>query len=188
MKKLLTLTIVIALCLFAVGCDDGSSSTKTTSEESTLVVASYTTVWHDNGTSYSSYVYDDIRYSVTSVPFEGVEYEKASSDFDGPLSSTADINYVGTASIQSDPYLTHWQDGSSTYSSKPFGGVTYRPRTVYNNEEDNYYYSSYYNSYVLYEGTATEGSYSDYELEGDTYVNKNLVDNDGRVSLVSNDD
>jgi hypothetical protein len=188
MKKLLALTLVVVLGLFTFGCDDSassSSSTSTTDNGSTTAVESYTTAWH-NGTS--SVYYDNVRYSVTSVPFEGVVYERATADFDGPVSSLADINYVGTANITNKPYLTHWVDGTSTYSSKPFDGVTYRSRTVYNNNEDSYYYSSYYNSYVLYEGTATEDSRSDYELEGDTYVNKNVIDNDGFVSRLDNND
>jgi hypothetical protein len=114
------------------------------------------------------------------VPFEGITYEPANSNFNGPLSSTADINYVGTANVQDKAYLTHWPDGTSTYSCKPFDGVTYRSRTVYNQDDDIYSYS-YYESYVLYEGTALAGSRSDFELDGEIYVDKTLVDNDGVV-------
>ncbi|MDR1483956.1 MAG: hypothetical protein LBT09_03935 [Planctomycetaceae bacterium] len=191
MKKLLTLTFVVVLGLFTVGCDDSTSSSSTstaTDKDSTLEVVSYTTAWTNNGNSYSSYYYNDVRYSVTAVPFEGIAYEKASSDFNGPLSTTADVNYIGTANVQSEPYLTHWQDGTSTYSSKPFDGVTYRSRTVYNNDGDSYY-NSYDYGYVLYEGTASDdSSRSDYELDGDVYVNKNLIDNDGRVTRIDGND
>ncbi|MDR1477693.1 MAG: hypothetical protein LBJ00_01995 [Planctomycetaceae bacterium] len=188
MKKLLALALVVVMSLFTIGCDDSSSSSTDTqtNSASTTLVASYTTAWPNNG-STSAYYYD-IRYSVTAVPFEGVSYDKATDSFNGPLSSMADINYVGTGNVQDNPYLTHWDDGTSTYSCKPFDGVTYRQRTVYNNEDDGYYYSSYYMSYVLYEGTATDGSRSDFELEGDVYINQNVVDNDGRVTRVDSNE
>ncbi|MDR0392543.1 MAG: hypothetical protein LBH59_11585 [Planctomycetaceae bacterium] len=187
MRKLLTLTLVIVLGLFTFGCDDSaSSSSSATDSESTRQIASYSTAWYDNGNSTSSYYYN-IRYSVTEVPFEGIEYEVATSDFKGPLNSIADVNYVGTANVSSDPYLTHWSDGTSTYSTKAFDGVTYTRRTFYNNDNDSYVFGSY-ESYVMYEGTALEGTRDDYILEGDTYVNKNTVDNDGYVSRFNDND
>jgi hypothetical protein len=195
MKKLLTLTLVVALSLFTIGCDESTSSTSSSSsstnsstgdaDNSTAKVASYTTVWYNNGSNYSSVYYDN-SYSVTSLPFEGITYDKATSNFNGPLSATADINYVGTANVQDDPYLTHWSDGTSTYSCKPFDGVDYRSRTVYNNEDD-YYSSSYYESYVLHEGTASDSVRDDFELDGDIYMNKNVVDNDGKETQLNND-
>jgi hypothetical protein len=177
------------MSFFTIGCDDSSSSSTSTTQTdnaSTAAVVSYTTAWHGNGNT--SYYYDYSRYSVTSVPFEGVTYEVANGNFDGPLSTMADINYVGTGNVQDNPYLTHWADGTSTYSSKPFDGITYRQRTVYNNSDDDWYYSySYYESYVLYEGSATDdSSRGDYELQGDVYINTTVVDNDGMVTRLNN--
>jgi hypothetical protein len=187
MKKLLTLTLVIVLGLFTFGCDDSASSSSSTTEtDSTREVASYSTAWYDNGNSTSSFYYN-VRYSVTTVPFEGIEYEVATADFKGPLNSMADVNYVGTANVSNDPYLTHWPDGKSTYSTKPFDGVTYSRRTFYNNDNDSLLLSSH-ESYVMYEGTALEGSRDDYILEGDTYVDKNTVDNDGYRSRFNGND
>jgi hypothetical protein len=184
--------MIVALGLSTIGCDDTSSSSSSESTtDSTQKVASYTTVWHqsDEDYYYSSYYYET-RYSVTSVPFEGITYSEASSEFNGPTSSTADINYVGTANVGDSAYLTHWPDGSSTYSTQPFEDVDYYSRTVYNNDDSDYYYSSYYMSYVLHEGSAYEGSRDDYVLSdsGDEYVDKTPEDNDGKESSTSDNE
>jgi hypothetical protein len=126
MKNLFSLTLLVLLALFAIGCcnDDGITPEPPDQPDPPTVQQRYITPWGNNG---------DAGITITETPYQGTAenyvsitreqvatyYPDMSDEVLFPLD--AEYYYWAISDLDHTLYITKWADGTTSYSIIPFG-------------------------------------------------------------------